>query len=336
MPLSSLTRLLAPVAVALCLASTALADQPADPAPPGALAEARAKLDAGRVDEACAILEQSLAKERTSAVLLAAGQCHELQGKTATAYAELLAASTAAEAEGATESQDRARSLASKLVPRLSKLRIDVLAPAGDQVVRRDGVLVPRDDWGKLVFVDPGAHAVTASAAGRRDFSTQVKVGAEGDVRVVLIGELPDVNAKPAPPPAKQPEPVKPPGDGRTETVDPMGVAAFATSGVGLVGMVMGITFGVMALNDVGEAEEDPLLCPNKICSPAGRAVIDEAKTKATVSTVSFVVGGVSLATGITLFLVRELAMPEPKIETKQATIQAVIAPDWSGVRVTF
>jgi hypothetical protein len=336
-------RLLVPtLAVILGFASPARADAPADPPTPDVLAESRAKLDAGRVDEACALLEAAIAKERGSNLLLAAGQCHELQGKTATAYAELLAASSAAEKEGATETQDRARSLASKLVPRLSKLRIDVLAPAGDQVVKRDGQLVPREDWGKLVFVDPGAHAVSASASGRRDFSTQINVGAEADVRVVLVGELVDLNVKQPEPKAKPgPEPAKPvdglkASDGRTETIDPMGLAAFTTSGVGLVGLVMGITFGVMALNDVGDAEDDPLLCPNKVCSKAGRAVIDEAETKATVSTVGFVVGGVSLATGITLFLVRELAMPAPKVETKQATIEAVISPGWSGVRVSF
>ena len=336
-------RLLAPaLAAILTFAPSADADEPATPPPSDALAESRAKLGAGRVDEACAILEAALVKERVSNVLLAAGQCHELQGKTATAYAELLAASAAAEKEGATETQDRARMLASKLVPRLSKLRIDVLAPAVDQVVKRDGELVPRDDWGKLSFVDPGAHIVSASAGGRHDFSTQINVGAEADVRVVLVGELVDLNVKQPEPKAKPgPEPTKPVGgspdsDGRTETIDPMGLAAFTTSGVGLVGLVMGITFGVMALNDVGDAEDDPLLCPSKICSKAGRAVIDEAETKATVSTVGFVVGGVSLATGITLFLVRELAMPAPKVETKQATIEALISPGWSGVRVSF
>lgn len=315
--------------LALGVPARAGADEPA--------VEPRDLIAQGRVAEACELYAAAAASAGTSSTLIASAQCHELQGKTATAYAELLAATTAAEKEGSSENQDRSRTLAGKLAPRLSALRIDVLAPAADQVVKRDGKPVPQSEWGKLMYVDPGPHAVNATAAGRRDFSTQVNVGAEADVRVVLVGELPDINAKlPDVKPPQKPEPTKPPGDGRTETIDPMGLAAFTTSGVGLLGMVMGITFGVLALNDASDAEDDPLLCPNKVCSQAGRAVIDEAETKATVSTVSFVVGGVSLATGITLFLVRELAMPQPKIETKAATIEAVVSPAWSGVRVSF
>jgi hypothetical protein len=315
--------------IALAGPGVARADAPA--------ADPRELIAQGRVDQACAILA-SAASDGSAGALIASAQCHELQGKTATAYAELLAASAAAEKEGVIETQDRARSLASKLVPRLSKLRIDVLSPKSDQIVKRDGNVVPPEDWGKLVNVDPGVHAVSASANGRRDFTGKVTVGAEADVRVVLIGELPDINAPVAngKPSGAKPDPEPAPPDGRTATIDPMGLAAFTTSGVGLIGMVLGITFGVMALNDASDAEDDPLLCPNKVCSQAGRAVIDEAETKATVSTVSFVVGGVSLATGITLFLVRELAMPAPKIETKHATIEAVVSPGWSGVRVSF
>jgi len=310
----------------------------APPAQPPVLAEARAQLEGGRVEDACRTLEKGLTEARVYEVLIAAGQCHELLGKTATAFGEFAEASSLAEREGATDKQDRARAMASKLAPRIPKLRIDVIAATLDQIVKRNGAVVPRSDWGKLVFADPGTHVVTASATSRREFSAQVSLGADGDVRVVLVTALVDQNAPPsdAKPVKQEPKAAPPKGDGRTETLDPISVAAFVTTSVGLVGLALGTVFGVMTLSEVGDAEDDPLLCPNKVCSKAGRAVIDEAETKGAVATAAFVVGGVSLATGITLFLVKELAIPAPVIETKGVFIEPVLSPEWFGVRVSF
>lgn len=299
------------------------------------LVEGRAALDAGKVAEACALMEKSAAAGGGSDALLASGQCHELQGKTATAWREYTAASRAAVTEGVVDREDRARTLAGKLAPRLSKLRIDVIAPVAGQAVRRNGQPVDPSTFGALVAVDPGTYAVTATAPGLTDFSASVVVGSDADAQVILVPAL----QRPSPPgthPAQPLAPVK--RDGVVRTVSPMGIAGFVTTTLGVVGLAMGTAFGVMALNEAGEAEDDPRLCPNKVCTPAGMSIVDEARTKSTVSTVAFSVGGTALAAGITLFLLREFTDLEKKDEftPKSVSVEPMIGLGTVGATVHF
>ncbi len=324
------------LSLALLLAAHELAAQePVPPAEEPLLTRAQKTLAAGRIEEACGMLEKGLALERRFDLLVAAGQCHELMGKTATAFGEYTEASLLAEKEGDTTKQDRARELASKIAARVPKLRIDVLAPRADQIVRKNGAPVPRDDWGKLVMVDPGRYQIDASASGLQPFTSSVDLGAAGDVQVVLIPALTAAGAAGAPPLAPPAGSVGP-KDGRRDTIDPLGIAGFVTVSFGALGIAMGTVFGVMTLSDVSSAEDDPNLCPGQVCTPAGRAVIDEAETKGIVSTVAFSVGGASMAAGITIFLVRELGgkkEPEPPRKTE---VLPWLGPGLVGVRGSF
>lgn len=278
------------------------------------LERGRSALAAGKTDEACTAFDEAVARSPSSEALLESGQCAELRGKTATAYDRYTKAFLAARNEPESPRGDRARALAAALAPRLSKLRIDVMAPVPGEVVKRSGVLVEEASWGALVPVDPGAYVVSASAPGHAERSIRVVVKADADAQVVVV---PDLRTPPkAPPPAStglppvksSPSPA-PPGSGVHRTESPIGVAAFVTTSFGLLGLTLGTVFGVMSINEAGGAEEDPALCPNKVCTKAGKAVVDEAATKGTISTVAFAVGGTSLATGIVLFLVKELVI---------------------------
>lgn len=325
----------------------ALAQAPAEPAPPPAeapppppapgaeaLAKGKAALDAGRVDEACALFLEA-ARAGGSEALLSSGQCHELQGKTATAWREYTAATLAASREGIAEREDRARALASKLAPRLSKLRIDVLSPLPGQLVKQNGALVDPATYGALVPIDPGSYTVTASAPERAEFSATVVVRADADAQVVLVPALGPIT--PTPPGGGVGDG---PRDGVVRTTTPLGVAGFVTTSVGALGIALGTVFGVMALNEVADAEEDPRLCPGKVCSEAGRKVIDEAESKGNASTALFSIGGTALAAGITIFLVRELTDVEKRAEPAKAAgvsaVRPLVGPGFAGVSVEF
>ncbi|NUP10420.1 MAG: tetratricopeptide repeat protein [Polyangiaceae bacterium] len=319
------------------------AQSPSAEAPPahaGILASARAALDAGKIDEACALFDKAADAGAGSEALLAAGQCHELQGRTASAWKRYSDATRAAAKEGVVDREDRARSLASKIAPRLSKLRIDVLAPIAGLTVRRNGVVVDAETYGSLVPVDPGTYAVVATAPDRQDYAASVVVGGDADARVIVVPMLPPKGSATI---NSTMEPVGPRRDGVVRTSSPLGVAGFVTTSFGAVGIAMGTVFGVMAMNEVGDAEEDPLLCPNKVCTKAGAAVIDEARTKSTVSTVAFSVGGVSLAAGVTIFLVRELTDIEKPDTDKDATkksgitsFEPIVGPGYAGATIHF
>lgn len=316
------------------------ADVPAAPASSAVrdrlLAEGQKLLIEGQIDAACLKLRASVVAQADAETLTASGQCHELQGKTATAWSEYTEATLAAARDGQRDREDRARSLAGQLAPRLSKLRIDVQAPREGQTVQRDGALVPASAWGALLPVDPGPHTITSVAPGMAALSIVVKIGGASDVRIVLVPPLAPPGTEPPAAPAEPPPAGTEPGVIRR--ANPIGVAAFVTTSFGLLGLTLGTVFGVMALNEAGGAEEDPLLCPDKVCSPAGIAVIDEARTKGVVSTVCFSVGGASLATGIVLFLVQEFAGLGPDEPKKPGapSVTPVVGFGHVGVDVRF
>jgi hypothetical protein len=115
--------------------------------------------------------------------------------------------------------------------------------------------------------------------------------------------------------------------------VSPIGVVAFLTTSVGLVGVATGIAFGVMTINEVADAKEDPALCPNLVCSKAGRIAVDEAEAKGIVSTVTLSIGGAALATGVTLFLLRHFEI----IDAPAPTAPKVgVGPGWVSVELAF
>jgi hypothetical protein len=244
-----------------------------------AVDRADAALTEGRVDEACKLYDEVLAASPDAEVALRAGKCHELAGRTATAYKRFTRAALLAAGNVALE--DRARELASRLASKLSKLRVDVLVPEDGLSITVNGEPLPREQWRKLLPTDPGPIRVRAERPGAPPFEAQVTLGGAADAQVVVVrdvapsdgggggaggtGGTGGAGSEP------------PPSDGRVETVSPIGVVAFLTTSVGLVGVATGIAFGVMTINEVADAKEDPALCPNLVCSKAGRIAVDVA-----------------------------------------------------------
>jgi hypothetical protein len=70
-------------------------------------------------------------------------------------------------------------------------------------------------------------------------------------------------------------------------------VLAIVTAGVGVVGLGMGGTFGVIAMNKKSDAQR---LCPDDCVDKHGADAWSEAKTAGNISTISFIVGGAALA----------------------------------------
>ncbi|NUO52452.1 MAG: hypothetical protein HOV80_26690 [Polyangiaceae bacterium] len=293
-------------------------------------AEGTELLANGRVAEACTKLAASVALEKSHLVLSDLARCHELQGRTATAYQEHVEASVLAEKAGDADRATRARDSASRLAPRLSKLRVEVVEPISGLVVKRDGVELAADQLGALLVIDPGLHVVTAEAPGREPFRAEVRIGPDADAKGVLVPKLTKKKGKTLPP-IEDPTAKRPEGDGRVGA-SPVRIAGFVTGGIGFVGVVMGTIFGIQTLIDVGEAEDDQRLCPNKECTPLGRLAIDEAETKGIASTASFAIGGTFLATGITLFLVDAFVLEKKPDEPERAFVVPWAGPTGGGV----
>jgi len=138
--------------------------------------EGRKLLDDHRYAEACPKFAESQRLDPGIGTLLNLATCHELEGKTASAWAEFTQALGIATREARSSAQQLARTHLYALTPKLSKIVISV--PAENEVpsleVRLDGHLIGKPAWGTAAPIDPGPHTVAASAPGKKEWSSEV------------------------------------------------------------------------------------------------------------------------------------------------------------------
>lgn len=157
--------------------------------------------DAGDVDHACLKFEASLRLLDRLNVRLNLADCHEQQGRTATAWDEFRKAELQASMRGNADRAAYARKRANALEPLRAKLVISV--PPASQLlglaVKRDGTAVPSEKFGQPLPVDPGSHTVEASAPGYQAW-THVDVTKPGQTVPVQVPRLAPITAKDEPP----------------------------------------------------------------------------------------------------------------------------------------
>ena len=246
---------------------------------------------------ACPKLAESQRLDPATATLLALAMCHEGQGKTASAWAEYVTATSRARQEGHGDRERVARERGAALERKLSTLTIAPSPWAAATVgltLMMDGVIVPVAVWRTPVPVDPGEHRVEATGAGKRVFTATVAIGPDGDKRSVEIPRLEDDLAEVAP---GGPTPVtRPAGSG----LPPKQIAGISVGAAGLVAIGVGTYFGLHArkLND-----ESSSGCDGNACFPDAKQTRLDAISSGNWSTIAFVTAGVLVAGGATLFL---------------------------------
>jgi hypothetical protein len=246
--------------------------------------EGKALLAAGRLADACPKLAESQRLDPSPGTLFHLSDCHERQGRLASAWAGFLEVAGAARAAGKTVHEGAARQRAKALEPRLARLRIDV-DPAGakDVVVERDGIVVTAAAIGVEVPVDVGLHVVTAHRGSAVLWRAEIDVRDEGRTTLVRVPAVQD--APPAT--ARTTEKAASPSHGNFRRA-----LAIALGSGSLAGAGVGTYFGLhaIALDDQSAAH-----CLGNRCDAAGVDLRDRALTNATTSTVLFVVAGALL-----------------------------------------
>jgi hypothetical protein len=203
------------------------------------------------------------------------------------------------------------------LEPRVPYVSV-VVQGAGPKpvTVTMDGIQVPAALLGVPRPVDPGEHKFEALAEGMDSALSSLTVR-EGHSETVVL-TLHASTAAPLPPPGYAPgvAPVPPPpvGYAVNPTAPPAADTGHKASplpwialGVGAVGLGVGTVFAVQASSKVDDANS---LCTlpgpdgtNTYCPSRASALDDEARTAKTISIVGFVVGGLGVATGVTLLV---------------------------------
>jgi len=196
--------------------------------------------------------------------------------------------------------------------------------------VKRDGEAMGKPTLGLALPVDPGEHLVTVNAGDEVLHTTRVTL-AVGESRTVTlpatykISKASSGGGGGAGGEGGGGSQTTPPDE--TVTDDRMSIAwPVAAFAVGAVGVGVGTLFGILALGKKGVVDDE---CDGKTCrSDEGKSAGETGRTFAAVSTFGFVAGGIGLATGVTLLLLRGSGDKKPG-STGSGT------PAGAGVRVT-
>lgn len=270
--------------------------------------EGRRLMAEGRIAEACQKFEASQKMDPGVGTSLNLAECYERSGKTASAWAQFREAVSLARATGSADREQLARERADALEKRLARLTISMkgTVPSGLEV-RRDGARLDPAELGIAIPVDPGSHAVTASAPGRSAYSTTVEVTGDGALVNVEIPELP-AEATGSPPT----------GSGVTTAVSTSSgggskTLAAVALGLGGAGLVVGGVFGFKASSTWDDAKAECSDYPYG-CGPEGKSLEDDARSQALISTIGFGAGIALVATGAVLWFTAGSSSDAPTV----------------------
>jgi len=251
---------------------------------------------------ACPKFEASLRYDAALGTKLNLATCYEHVGRLASAWGLYRDAAELAAKAGDAKRREYALAQAAALEPRLPKLTITLPAetPPG-LVVTRDGTPVDPGAFGSALYVDPGKHAITASAPGFKAVTKEVSIDeAKSDsLEIPALEPAPPEAPKETPQPQPTPGPVDQPP--RTRKLIGIGVAA---GGVVIAGV--GLVFGAKAGSSLDAAKTlcgDDLVCRNDQDYDRGKKLISDARGQATLSTVLVIAGGAAVAAGVVVYL---------------------------------
>jgi hypothetical protein len=236
--------------------------------------------------------------------------------------------------------------------PHIAKLTIKVEGAdaAKDLVVAVDGQPVPLVLLGVPQPSDPGNHTVTATATGFKAAPATVtlKDGGQGSAALKLEsdGAAPPVAAaSPATTPGataavvSTPPTGAPPSDsGPGEGPNGMRIGSYVGFGVGVVGVALGTVFVLKSASKRKQSDDAAKgLCDGTTCSGTASqqakldSLDDQARSARTVGIVGYVVGGLGIGAGVTLFV-----LSNQKEQGKAAYVAPYVGLGAVGVRGAF
>lgn len=267
--------------------------------------QGRELLAQGRTAEACDRFAESQRLDASSGTLINLASCHETLGKTASAWAEFLAAARLALAQSRPDRAEEAERRAAALVPRLSRLTISASAPPPALVVLRDDTEVGALDV--AIPVDPGSHTIRASAPGYEPWTTTIELTTDGEQKRVEVPRLVRTPPVPVTTSPKQPPPFlavpveHPAHDAHPSRPLPLGFWASAGTTVAAAGV--GTVFGVLSLNSYSTASS---ACPEHVnCDEGALSARDRAEIQANVANVAFATALAAAGVATWLFFAR-------------------------------
>lgn len=238
-----------------------------------------------------------------------------------------------------------AEALSDEITPLIPSVTVHVVnVPPGQSAqISFDGETVPTETLRLPRKVNPGSHTIVGKLGDVE--RTETVTLAEKESRTVTFNfdAARDPDAFPTP---VEPAPTEPEPDRTTSNLLFYGGGATA-----IVGLGVGAVTGLMSLSKVGELDDKCQKADGKrVCDPSLQGDIDSASTLGTISTISFIVGGVGVGAAIVGLLT---APSKPSVSTKHESdappsdearrarpfdlrVQADVGPNYWGLRGTF
>jgi hypothetical protein len=162
--------------------------------------DARKLVEDKRYAEACPKFAESQRLDPGGGTLLNLAVCHELEGRTATAWSEFHDALAMAGKDGRKDREDLANTHIADLAPRLVRIVVHVppALAARRPVVAIDGSELQQAAWETTFPIDPGEHRVTMTLPASEPWSTVVAATEPGRTYAI---ELPPFVLPPSLPP---------------------------------------------------------------------------------------------------------------------------------------
>ena len=183
------------------------------------------------------------------------------------------------------EARTKAEALDAELESRIASLHFVLLGvpPGSLMSLTVDGEVVAPAAVGMPFRLNPGEHRIEAKAP-RASANSSVTV-AEHDTIDVNLDFEPDATS-----------PEMPHRGARAAAGDGLPALVYAAGGVAAAGLLVGTVTGVMALSKKHDAQAG---CRAGQCPPSTWPDLDSAHSLATVSSVGFIVAGVSMGVGV-------------------------------------
>ncbi|HKO94576.1 MAG TPA: tetratricopeptide repeat protein [Polyangiaceae bacterium] len=258
--------------------------------------QAKALMSKGEFAEACEKFSASHELEPGVGTLLYLGDCYERAGRFASALDTFRQARVLAQARGDRERDHLASVRSAALEPRVPKLEIRVGAeqPA-DLQITINGSPIDRREFNRPLPRDSGGYEVRFSVPGYEPYTSRIELR-NGQARAAVVNAPRLVAIVVSTFPA--PEQTAPAETGGTQRV-----VAWVLGGAGVA---LGIGAGVLAALAAGKNNDSKADCdpadPNR-CNPRGVSARQDAQSLATAATVTGLLGGLSLAGGVVLYV---------------------------------
>lgn len=240
--------------------------------------------------------------------------------------------------------QESARRELEDVERKLARLTLKVEGPARDHVrASLNGQPLSTALIGLPFASDPGSHVLEVSADGydSQKLEVSLKEGGSQELVVTLTPALGAAPASPSPAAAAAPDTAEAStqyGSAETDSTSAdaggaLRTGAYVAFGVGVVGVGLGTLFLVQRGNSQSEADAafDACAAGGSSCNDRGAIdriadLDDEAASQGTLAVVSYVAGGVGLATGVALYL-----LSGSERTSQEARVTPRVAPYFAG-----